>query len=138
MALSVQTAVFDDTKLQAIFELTGWILLFFSGTIGLYLLDQIPKNYKLSIHMQGFKRNINEALKILNEDNSLPPDKKSTIKEFIDDHKNGFNTFESQKSALQKKLSKLYFIHKHGLLLGLFFILLSRGLSPIRSIIGIE
>lgn len=136
LALSVQTAKFDGTNTEAIIELTGWALLFISGVVGLLRLDQIPRNYKLSIHMQSFKENIDDAISIQKEDPSLPPDKKLKINEFIEDQKKGFNHFESQKNALLENFSKLYWVHKYGLLLGLFFVLISRGLPPIRSIMG--
>ena len=80
LALSVQTAKFDGTITQAISELTGWTLLFISGVVGLLRLDQIPKNYKLSIHMQSFKENVDDALTLQNKDPELPHDKKLKIR----------------------------------------------------------
>jgi hypothetical protein len=135
LALAVQTAKFDNINIVAVcLELASWVVLLFSGLVGLRRMEWIPVAHfahadqcqseaELQQYRTLAKRGI-DALPV--EDQGEP----ASIETFIKDREQHILRMKANKRKYDKLTRKRYVVHKWTFVLGMFLLIGARGLGP--------
>jgi len=138
LGLAVQTAKFGINQLADILELLGWVFLLISGLAGLSRLEWLPVAYKTNSHLVGLKNEHTELMAVAEQgiveiavqDQNEPAD----IQAIIDDRTQAIQKVENRVKKLEKSILRKYCIHKWLFVLGLTFLIVARGSSPVMNI----
>ena len=139
LALSIQTSSFSNNPIQIKSELLGWLFLFISGLTGLHRMSEIPKYFKISVHVNELRGNLARAEEEKYEKKATeiysPRDrKKYDIIEYIVEHHNGIEHFEKEIKKLDKKLKPIIYTHRICLLLGIILVMFSRSIEGLSKL----
>ena len=139
LALSVETAKFGGCKPQAALEIVGSLSLLVSGLMGLRRALNIPSLYKIEVHLNSLRENIEDAEKGRTHEessgDSRTPNKQLEIAEYINQLNKKMREFLDRKKQVEKKLSRWMTFHKCGLAIGILSLIASRVLIPAASVL---
>ena len=140
LALSVQTAKFTDSSLYANgFELIGWACLLVSGLAGLWRMEFIPVQHSKIAKRHEIEEQIIkfEEFKMRGafEVPVLLTGSIENINLTLKNNREALVILDQVISKLENSNFLKYKTHKYSFIIGLFFILLSRGDSPFSTIV---
>ena len=139
LALSVQTASFDGSRLQAALELSGWVALLIAGVIALARFRMQPvahKNYALIDKKKAMLRQFiagrdRGSREVLYEDEGeVVP-----IEQAIEEAEKSIEKNEPKVKELEQRLINQHRWHLWLFVIGLGLIMLSRAVHPLGILV---
>lgn len=138
LALSIQTAKFGNSSYSNFFELFGWGSLLVSGLAGLWRMEFIPvqhgklaKKHEIEeqiIHFEEIKRKGGSEVSVLLTEST------EKIDETLENNRKALIILDTVIDKIDHHNLLKYKTHKYAFVIGLLFILLSRGYAPVTKI----
>lgn len=135
LALAVQTAKFDNFNfVAASLELASWVVLLFSGLVGLWRMEWIPVAHfahadqcQSEVELQQYRKLDQRGIEVLPVEDQEEP---APIEAFIKDREQHILRMKAKKLKYDKLTRKRYIIQKWGFVLGVFLLIGARGVGP--------
>jgi hypothetical protein len=131
----VQTAKFDNISIvAACLELASWVVLLFSGLIGLWRMEWIPVAHfdhadqcQSKTELQQFRHMAQQGVDVLPVDGQ---EETVPIETFIKDREQHILRMEANKLKYDRLTRKRFTIHKWSFILGMVLLIGARGFGP--------
>lgn len=138
LALSIQTVESDRVLVSDISELVGWVLLLISGLAGLARLESVPRAYLAADRQEDLSALKNELVEagIANRPVRAWGQPEATpVENLVRKAEEQLVPVSARVGSINKRLVRMYKIHKYTLVLALAALIVARGYQPIKGVI---
>ncbi len=140
LAVSIQTAEFNFSKVSDSFELAGWAALLISGIFGLWRVEYLPDQRLKLDQKSDLQAEIYEYKKLQMEGKSsvfvLDTHSDQNIDDRIVNLQQGVDALSSILTKLEKTNMLKYSIHRVSFLIGVVCIVIARAYDPAKNIMA--